>query len=110
MQHNLIHHLRCIHRIPFAPIIAHTVRKYIPRPIKVRGCDSAAHFGVAFESVFCVLVPEMEGAVASSGAEGSVLRVEGNGVDGVDVCVVLGGAVAVAFEGEVGAERVVGVG
>lgn len=50
-----------------------------------------------------VAVPEVEGAVAAGGAEGAVLWVEGDGVDGVHVrdipCV--GGRLPVAFEGEV---------
>lgn len=50
-----------------------------------------------------VLVPEVKGTVAAGGAEGAVLRVEGDGINGVDFCGVAGGAVglAVALEGEV---------
>ena len=50
-----------------------------------------------------VTVPEVERAVAAGGAEGTVLRVEGNGVDGVDVGDVarVGGCLPMAFEGEV---------
>lgn len=55
--------------------------------------------------MFGVFVPEVEGAVAAGGGEGAVDGVEGDGVDGVDVGDVagLGGGLAVAFEGEVGA-------
>lgn len=53
--------------------------------------------------MFGVLVPEMEGAVATGGAEGAVFGVEGDGVYGVDFGdVALGGVgLAVAFEGKV---------
>lgn len=46
-------------------------------------------------------VPEVEGTVRPSSAEGSVDRVEGDRVDGVDIRHVVGWGVAVAFEGEV---------
>jgi hypothetical protein len=43
----------------------------------------------------------MERAVRTSGAECAVLRVEGDGVDRVDICHVVLRRVAVAFEREV---------
>ncbi len=56
-----------------------------------------------------VLVPEVEGAVGTRGAEGAVLWVEGDGVYRVDFCYVTRSWVllAVAFEGEVEAGRCV---
>ena len=103
MQHNLIRILLVVERIPFTPIVAHRVRKDIPAAVKVRCRDRATHLRVPFESVLGVLVPEVEGPVRASGAEGAVLWVEGDGVDGEDVtavAVVLR-RLAVAFEAEV---------
>lgn len=45
----------------------------------------------------------MEGAITAGGAKSSVLGMEGDGVDGVDVCVVSGCLATVAFEREIGA-------
>ena len=103
MQHNLIRPPRDIMRIPLTPIIANRIRKNIPLPIEARRADAAAYFGIPLEAVLGVLVPEVEGAVATRCAEGAVDRVEGDGVYGVDFCGVPGGRVglAVAFEGEV---------
>ena len=55
--------------------------------------------------MLCVLVPEVEGAIAAGGAEGAMLRVEGNGVDGIDVgdVALVGCVLSVALETEVGA-------
>ena len=105
MQHDLVRRLRRIDRVPFAPIITHGIRKDISLAVEGRGRDGAADFGIALEAMLGVLVPEVEGAVAASGAEGAMFGVEGNGVDGVDLTDVAlaGGGLAVAFEGEVGA-------
>jgi hypothetical protein len=43
----------------------------------------------------------MERTVRTSGAECAVLRVEGDGVDRVNICHIVLRGVAVAFEGEV---------
>lgn len=116
MQHDLIHPSGHIRRIPFTPIITDTIRKDPARTVEIRRADGAAHLRVPLQPMLGVLVPEMEGAVAAGGAEGAVLRVEGDGIDAVDICVVVargaggGGARArarrgdggaVAFEGEV---------
>ena len=99
MQHDLIHPLRRIGTIPFAPIITHTIRKDISRAIEIRRRDAAAHFRIPLESMLGVFIPEMKGPVRAGGAESAVLRVEGKGVDAVDVCVVRARAgVAMAFE------------
>lgn len=105
VQHDFVRQLRRVDAVPLTPIIAHTIRENIALPTEVRRGDGSAHLRVPFQSMFGVLVPEMERPVRAGGAEGAVLRVEGDGVDGVDVCVAaapdarLSGAVA--FEGEV---------
>ena len=50
-----------------------------------------------------VLIPEVEGAVAAGGGESAVLRVKGNGVNGVDFShvAVIWVVDAVAFKGEI---------
>ena len=95
--------LGVIPAVSLAPIVADRVRKDVAGARKGRGRDAAADLWVAFEAVLCVLVPEVECAVAAGGAEGAVHGVEGDGVDGVDFGdVALGGVgLAVAFEGEV---------
>lgn len=107
MQHDLIDRLRRINRIPLTPIVANRVREDAPRAIEGGGRDGTPHFGVALEPVLGVLVPEVKRAVGAGGAEGAVHGVEVDGVDGVDVGLVagVGGGLAVAFEGEVGARR-----
>jgi hypothetical protein len=87
----------------FTPIIAHGVGKDISIFAKPCRDDAAADFRVPFEAVFGVFVPEVECAVGAGGAEGAVLRVEGDAVYRVDFCSFAGRGVllAVAFEGEV---------
>ena len=90
-----------------APVVADGVGEDVAVAREARSRDGAADLRVALEAVLGVLVPEVEGAVGARGAEGSVLRVEGDGVDRVDFGhVALGGVLlAVAFEGEVEAGR-----
>ena len=100
--------LRIIRRISLAPVITNSVRKDVTVLVEARGGDGTADLRVALETVFCVLIPEVEGAVTTGGAEGAVLRVKGDGVYRVDFGNVAGGGVllAVAFEGEVETGRV----
>lgn len=76
MQHNLIRQLRRITLETLTPIITNRVREDIPRPRESRRADGPSHFWEPLESVFSVLVPEMEGAIAASRAEGAVDGVE----------------------------------
>lgn len=110
MQHDLGHLLLGVLRVPLAPIIADCIRKDIAVAVERRGNDGPADLRVALEPMLGVLVPEVEGAVGAGGAEGAVLRMEGDGVDAVDVALVarVGGRLAVAFEGEVGSGTEVG--
>lgn len=63
-------------RISLAPVIADSISKDIAVAIEAGGCDGTSNFWIAFQSVFCVLVPEMKGAVTPSGAECTMHRVE----------------------------------
>lgn len=103
MQFELDRVLRCIRGVPLTPVVADGVREDIAVLVEAGGGDAATDFGVAFQTVLGVLVPEVESAVGAGGAEGAMLWVEGDRVDGVDFCDVARGGVllAVAFEGEV---------
>lgn len=106
MQHHFIRRLRSVMCIALAPIIGNSICKDIPGPREAGRADCAPNARVPLQSVFSVLVPEVEGSVTAGGAKGAVLRVEGDGVHGVDITDIIGCArargLAVAFEGEVG--------
>jgi hypothetical protein len=103
MQLDLDRVLGVVPTVPFTPVVADRVRENIACTRERRSRDASANLWVALETVLCVLVPEVEGAIAASGAEGAVDGVEGDCVDRVDFCdVALAGVgLAVAFEGEV---------
>ena len=103
MQHNLIRQLRRIALEALAPIIADRICKDAPVPREIRGADSAPNLWKAFQSVLGVFVPEMERAVAASGAECAVDRVEGYVIDAEDIADValVGWRDAMALEGEI---------
>jgi len=92
-----------ISTVALAPVVADGVGENVSVLAEARRDDAAADFGVALKTVLGVLVPEVEGTVGAGGGEGAVLRVEGDGVYGVDFCdVAVGGVLlAVALEGEV---------
>lgn len=72
---------------------------------EVGAADASANLRVTLQTVLGVLVPEVEGAVATGGAESTMDRVEGNRVDRVDVGLIagVGCVLTMALEGEVGA-------
>lgn len=108
MQLDLDRVLRGVSAEALAPVVGHGVSEDVAVAGECGGGDGASDFRVALEAVLCVLVPEVEGAVGAGGAEGTVLRVERDGVDGKDFGdVALGGVLlAVAFEGEIEAGEV----
>lgn len=103
MQLDLGRVLRRVVRVALAPVVGDGVGEDVAVAGEVSCGDGAADVGVALKAVLGVFVPEVECAVGAGGAEGAVLRVEGDGVDGVDFCdIALRGVVlAVTFEGEV---------
>lgn len=103
MQHDLVGVRGRVALVALAPVVADGVGKDAARLVERCRRDAAADVGVALEAVLRVLVPEVEGAVATGCAEGAVLRVERDVVDGVHAGGVALGRVAVALEGEVGA-------
>lgn len=103
MQHDFIKRLWIVIHITLAPVIRHGISKDVARSVELGCCNGASHFRVPFQSVLCVLVPKVECAVAACGGKGAVLRMEGDGVHGIDVghVSIVGRCLAVAFEGEV---------
>lgn len=63
MQHNLIHALRRMMRIPFTPIIARRIRKNASSAIKRRRRYRLPNFWKPLESVLGILVPEVKCSV-----------------------------------------------
>lgn len=105
MQHHLIRILRIIERVPLTPIVADGVREDGPVPVERGGGDGSANRRIALETGVGVLVPEVEGPVRACSAEGTVDRVEGDGIDGVDLDLVVGGRFPMTSEGEVGTKE-----
>lgn len=101
--------IRVVTSIPLTPVIANRVRENVAIA-REAGCDNGAtDLWVPFETVLCVLVPEVECSVRTGGAEGAVLRVEGDAVYRVDFgnVALIGVLLTMAFEGEVQAMGVV---
>lgn len=85
MQHDLVDCLLRIARISLTPIITNSICKDATIAVERCAGNGSANIRIPFQSVLCVLIPEMECAVAASSAESAVNRVEGYRVDGVDV-------------------------
>lgn len=84
--------------VALAPIITDSIGENAA--ILVESCcrDSTADRWVSLESVLGDSVPEVESAVRTSRAESSILGVERNGIDGVDVGHVVCGWISVTLE------------
>ena len=76
MEHDLVWQLRIVMRVPLAPVIADSICENIAAPVEVGRADGATNLGVAFQTMLCVFVPEVECAVATGCAEGAVDGVE----------------------------------
>lgn len=76
MQHDLVRILGRVVGISLAPVVAHSVGKDRAAVVECSRGDRATDFGVALETVFGVLVPKVECAIASRSAEGAVHGVE----------------------------------
>jgi len=104
MQHNLVGSLRGVGGVALAPVVADSVGEDASGTVESSRGDGSADGRVTLQTVLSILVPEVEGTVATGGAEGAVDGVEGNGIDRVDIADVAVGrrSLAVALEGEVG--------
>jgi hypothetical protein len=98
VHHNLIWVLWSIRGIPLAPIVTHRIRENGTVAVEGRRGNGRAGGGVALETVLGVLVPEMECSIGTSGTEGAVDWMEGNGVHRVAVCDIARRGVTVTFE------------
>ena len=103
VQHHLGRVGRRVALEALAPVVADGVGKDGSGLVKRRRRDASSDVGVALEPVLGILVPEVEGTVATRRAEGSVLRVERDVVDRVDVGDASLGGVAMALERKIGA-------
>jgi len=103
MEHDLIRRLLGVEVVAFAPVVANSVGEDVAGTVEARRADGASNFWVSFQSVFGVLVPEMECSVAACCAEGTVDGVEADGVNGEDIAnvAVVGWCLAMALETEV---------
>jgi hypothetical protein len=106
MHHNLVWVLWSIGCISLAPVIANRVGKYLSATVECSSRNSTTCSRVALESMLGNSIPKVESTVRTSRAKRAVLRVKGDGVDGIDICHVVLGRVAMAFEGEVRALNV----
>lgn len=90
-------------RISLAPVVAHGIGKDVSTVAECGRWNLSSNLRIPLESVFSVLVPEMESAVRACSAECAMYRVERNGVDREDLVLIAVAWVrlAVAFEGEV---------
>lgn len=105
MQHDLVCKVRGVVGISLAPVVAYGIGEDVTGVVEACCRDCTSDFGVALETVLSILVPEVECAVAARCAEGAMLWVEGDGVDGEYVCdiALVWHVLTVALEGEVGA-------
>ena len=85
VQHDLVSQLLGVGRVAFAPVIADGVCEDVAAAVESGAGDGAAHGGVSLETVLGVFIPEVERAVTAGGAERTMDRVEGDGVNGEDV-------------------------
>lgn len=103
MQHDLVFRLLGVGGVALTPVVADRVGENASSTVEGGGRDGASDGRVSLESVLGVFVPEVEGTVGTSCAEGSVDGVEANGVDSVDIADVgrARGGLAMTLEGEV---------
>ena len=76
VQHHLGRVARGVALEALAPVVADSVGKDRPGLVERRRRDASSDVGVTLEPVLGILVPEVEGAVATRRAECSVLWVE----------------------------------
>ena len=103
VQHHLGRVGRRVALEALAPVVADGVGKDGSGLVERRRRDASSDVGVALEPVLGILVPEVEGTVATRRAEGSVLRVERDVIDRVDVGDASLGGIAMALERKIGA-------
>lgn len=106
MHHDLVRILRSVGCISFTPVVADRIGKDLPTSIKGCSRDSAASSWISLKSMLGNSIPKVKSAVRTGSAKGAVLRVEGDGVDRIDVCHVVLRGVTMTFERKVGTRGV----
>lgn len=101
VEHDLVRVVLIVSHVALAPVVADGVRKDGAPGVERRRRDAASDRWVSLEPMLGVLVPEVERAVATGSGESAMLRVEGYVVDGVNLCRVTLGRVAMTLEGKV---------
>jgi len=105
MQHNFVGILGVVSNMSFTPIIRNSICKDRAVSVECSSGDGSAYGRIPFQSVFSILVPEVEGSVGTSSRECSVGRMEGNRINTEDVCAVVGpgsaGSFSMTLEGKV---------
>lgn len=101
MQHNLIWVLLVVAHETFVPVVPDSICKDGAGAVECSGCDTSTDGWVALETMFRVLVPEMERAVATSSTKGSMLGMEGDIINCVNLCSITRWSIAMTFEGEI---------
>lgn len=76
MQHDFVWEILVVVSIALGPIIADSICKDVSCPVKRRCRDRSSDLRVALQSVLGVAVPEVERAVTTGCAKGTVLWVE----------------------------------
>lgn len=105
MKHHLVGQLLGVGRVTLTPVVADSVGKNISSAVESGAGNCSPNGRIPLQTMFGILVPEVEGAVTTGGAEGTVNGMEGDRVEGIDVVDValVGRGLTVAFEAEVGA-------
>lgn len=103
MQHDLVRLLLGVLLEALAPIVADCVRKHSTLAIEAGSGDRTANIWIALETMLGLAVPEVECTVRASSAERAMLRMEGDGIDGIDIGLifVVGRGLSMALEREV---------
>lgn len=105
MKHHLVGQLLGVGRVALTPVVAHSVGKDVSSAVESGAGNCSPNGRIALQTMFRVLVPEVESAVTTGGAEGTVNRMEGDSIERINVVDValIGRGLTVTFEAEVGA-------
>lgn len=76
MQHDLVRVVLCVGHVTLAPVVPYSICKDGAARVELRGSDATTHLWVSLKTMFGIFVPEVESAVATSSAEGSMLGME----------------------------------
>lgn len=103
MKHDLVRSLRGVCSITFTPIVTDSIGEDVSIPVESGARNGSTDRRIPLQTVFCIFVPEVECAIAAGGAEGPMNRVEGDGVDSVDVAdvTVVGRVLTMTLETEI---------